>query len=297
MKVESRNTDHPASDIRNLIESLGVHGAGTGNNMKTDSRYAANPVVEIEDLVVSFGAYTAVKNVSLQVREGEFVALVGPTGCGKSTILNSIAGFIKPAAGKLGVLGKSVSKVNTDVGYLFQQDSLLRWKTVRENIGMGPMFRGHAQKDIDDNVNKWLTKVGLAKFGDRFPQNLSGGQKKRVQMAQCLIMNPKLILMDEPFSALDVHTRHMMQNELLHLWEERKSGVVFITHDLEEAISLADRVIVMSAGPGSRFVAEFDIPLARPRDVAEIKMENSFLDLYRNIWASLKNEVEKSHVE
>jgi len=265
--------------------------------MNSDKKNVANLVVDIENLVVSFGPYTAVRNISLKVREGEFVALVGPTGCGKSTILNSIAGFITPTSGELSVLGKKVNKVNTDVGYLFQQDSLLRWKTVRENIGMGPLFRGDASKAIEENVNKWLSKIGLVKFGDRFPQNLSGGQKKRVQMAQCLIMNPKLILMDEPFSALDVHTRHMMQNELLHLWEERKSGVVFITHDLEEAIALADRVIVMSAGPGSRFVAEFDIPLARPRDVAEIKMDDKFLDLYKRIWVSLKDEVEKSHVE
>jgi len=262
-----------------------------------DTQHPNNLAVEIRDLVVSFGNYTAVNGVSLSVREGEFVALVGPTGCGKSTILNCIAGFICPAAGQVTVLGKAVFKVNTDVGYLFQQDSLLRWKTVRENIGMGPLFCHEARDVIEGKVTTWLSKVGLAKFSDRYPQQLSGGQKKRVQIAQCLIMNPKIILMDEPFSALDVHTRHLMQNELLRLWEEQQSGVVFITHDLEEAIALADRVVVMSAGPESRFVAEFDIPLARPRDAAEIKLDNNFLDLYRKIWTSLRDEVEKSHAE
>jgi NitT/TauT family transport system ATP-binding protein len=258
---------------------------------------AASNVVDIHNLVVSFGGYTAVNGVSLSVREGEFVALVGPTGCGKSTILNSIAGFLKPASGTVKLQGKPVSKVSNEVGYLFQQDSLLRWKSVRQNIGLGPQFRGDPANAIEQDVSRWLAKVGLARFGDRYPQQLSGGQKKRVQMAQCLIMGPKVILMDEPFSALDVHTRHLMQNELLRLWEEQKAGVVFITHDLEEAIALADRVVVMSAGPGSRFVAEFDIPLPRPRDVAEIKLDADFLELYRKIWASLRDEVEKSHAE
>ncbi len=274
-----------------------LHHVRNTQPQPTATPQAANPVVDIQNLVVSFGGYTAVNGVSLQVREGEFVALVGPTGCGKSTILNSIAGFLKPAAGDVKVLGKPVAKVNTDVGYLFQQDSLLRWKSVRQNIGLGPQFRGDPAGEVDANVSRWLTKVGLARFGDRYPQQLSGGQKKRVQMAQCLIMGPKVILMDEPFSALDVHTRHLMQNELLRLWAEQKAGVVFITHDLEEAIALADRVVVMSAGPGSRFVAEFDIPLLRPRDVAEIKLDADFLELYRQIWASLRDEVEKSHAE
>jgi NitT/TauT family transport system ATP-binding protein len=258
----------------------------------TDSRKA---MVSIDAVTMSFGAFVAVENVNLTVADGEFLAIVGPTGCGKSTILNAIAGLLKPSHGAVSIDGKAVNGVNDDIGYLFQQDALLPWKTALENVELGPMFKGVSAAERRTSALAWLAKVGLKGFEHRYPHQLSGGQRKRVQMAQALITGPKVILMDEPFSALDIHTRHLMQNELLRLWQEERRAVVMITHDLEEAIALGDRVVVLAAGPRSRVIDSFPVDLDRPRDVAEIKLDPRFMDLYRNIWASLRGEVEKSY--
>lgn len=252
-------------------------------------------MVSIEAVTMSFGSFVAVENVNLTVADGEFLAIVGPTGCGKSTILNAIAGLLKPALGTVSIDGRTVNGVNDDIGYLFQQDALLPWKTALENVELGPMFKGVGTAERRESALKWLAKVGLKGFEHRYPHQLSGGQRKRVQMAQALITGPKVILMDEPFSALDIHTRHLMQNELLRLWQEERRAVVMITHDLEEAIALGDRVVVLAAGPRSRVIDSFPVDLDRPRDVAEIKLDPRFMDLYRNIWASLRGEVEKSY--
>ncbi|ARO32848.1 nitrate/sulfonate ABC transporter ATP-binding protein (plasmid) [Rhizobium sp. NXC14] len=255
----------------------------------------SKPMVSIDAITMSFGAYVAVQDVNLSVSNGEFLAIVGPTGCGKSTILNAIAGLLKPASGTVSIDGQPVRGVQTDIGYLFQQDALLPWKTAIENVELGPMFKGVGAADRREQSMRWLAKVGLKGFEHRYPHQLSGGQRKRVQMAQALITGPKVILMDEPFSALDIHTRHLMQNELLRLWQEERRAVVMITHDLEEAIALGDRVVVLAAGPRSRVIDSFPVDLVRPRDVAEIKLDPRFLDLYRNIWSSLRGEVEKSY--
>ncbi|OHV81959.1 ABC transporter ATP-binding protein [Ensifer sp. LCM 4579] len=260
-----------------------------------DSPHQAKPMVSIDSVTMSFGAYVAVKDVNLSVADGEFLAIVGPTGCGKSTILNAIAGLLKPASGTVAIDGQPVRGVQNDIGYLFQQDALLPWKTALENVELGPMFKGTGAAERREQSMKWLAKVGLKGFEHRYPHQLSGGQRKRVQMAQALITGPKVILMDEPFSALDIHTRHLMQNELLRLWQEERRAVVMITHDLEEAIALGDRVVVLAAGPRSRVIDSFPVDLARPRDVAEIKLDPRFMDLYRNIWSSLRGEVEKSY--
>lgn len=252
-------------------------------------------MVSIDTVTMSFGAFVAVENVNLTVADGEFLAIVGPTGCGKSTILNAIAGLLKPSHGTVSIDGKTVNGVHNDIGYLFQQDALLPWKTALENVELGPMFKGVGATERRESALNWLAKVGLKGFEHRYPHQLSGGQRKRVQMAQALITGPKVILMDEPFSALDIHTRHLMQNELLRLWQEERRAVVMITHDLEEAIALGDRVVVLAAGPRSRVIDSFPVDLARPRDVAEIKLDPRFMDLYRNIWASLRGEVEKSY--
>nr|WP_164736413.1 ABC transporter ATP-binding protein [Rhizobium vallis] len=252
-------------------------------------------MVSIENVTMAFGSFVAVQDVNLTVADGEFVAIVGPTGCGKSTILNAIAGLLKPAQGSVTIDGKLVDGVQNDIGYLFQQDALLPWKTAIENVELGPMFQGVGARERREQSLKWLAKVGLKGFEDRYPHQLSGGQRKRVQMAQALITGPKVILMDEPFSALDIHTRHLMQNELLRLWQEERRAVVLITHDLEEAIALGDRVVVLAAGPRSRVIDSFPVDLERPRDVSEIKLDPRFTDLYRNIWASLRGEVEKSY--
>ncbi len=260
-----------------------------------DSPHQAKPMVTIDRVTMSFGAYVAVQDVNLSVADGEFLAIVGPTGCGKSTILNAIAGLLKPASGTVALDGRPVGGVQNDIGYLFQQDALLPWKTALENVELGPMFKGTGAAERREQSMKWLAKVGLKGFEHRYPHQLSGGQRKRVQMAQALITGPKVILMDEPFSALDIHTRHLMQNELLRLWQEERRAVVMITHDLEEAIALGDRVVVLAAGPRSRVIDSFPVNLERPRDVAEIKLDPRFMDLYRNIWSSLRGEVEKSY--
>ncbi|TJV92022.1 MAG: ABC transporter ATP-binding protein [Mesorhizobium sp.] len=253
------------------------------------------PMVSIDSVTMSFGTFIAVQNVNLTVADGEFLAIVGPTGCGKSTILNAIAGLLKPASGTVSIDGAPVHGVQNSIGYLFQQDALLPWKTALENVELGPMFKGTGAGERREQSMKWLAKVGLKGFEHRYPHQLSGGQRKRVQMAQALITGPKVILMDEPFSALDIHTRHLMQNELLALWQEERRAVVMITHDLEEAIALGDRVVVLAAGPRSHVIDSFPVDLARPRDVAEIKLDPRFMDLYRNIWSSLRGEVEKSY--
>ncbi|WP_429817822.1 ABC transporter ATP-binding protein [Ensifer sp. B1-9] len=260
-----------------------------------DSRHQVKPMVSIDAVTMSFGAYVAVQDVNLSVADGEFLAIVGPTGCGKSTILNAIAGLLKPSSGNVAIDGQPVRGVQNDIGYLFQQDALLPWKTALENVELGPMFKGTGAAERREQSLKWLAKVGLKGFEHRYPHQLSGGQRKRVQMAQALITGPKVILMDEPFSALDIHTRHLMQNELLRLWQEERRAVVMITHDLEEAIALGDRVVVLAAGPRSRVIDSFPVDLERPRDVAEIKLDPRFMDLYRNIWSSLRGEVEKSY--
>ncbi|OCP01724.1 MULTISPECIES: ABC transporter ATP-binding protein [unclassified Ensifer] len=261
----------------------------------TDSPHQAKPMVSMDSVTMSFGAYVAVQDVNLSVADGEFLAIVGPTGCGKSTILNAIAGLLKPANGTVAIDGQPVRGVQNDIGYLFQQDALLPWKTALENVELGPLFKGTGAAERRQQSMKWLAKVGLKGFEHRYPHQLSGGQRKRVQMAQALITGPKVILMDEPFSALDIHTRHLMQNELLRLWQEERRAVVMITHDLEEAIALGDRVVVLAAGPRSRVIDSFPVDLERPRDVAEIKLDPRFMDLYRNIWSSLRGEVEKSY--
>ncbi|ULR42536.1 ABC transporter ATP-binding protein [Rhizobium sp. K102] len=261
----------------------------------TNSPDHAKPMVSIDSITMSFGAYVAVQDVNLSVSDGEFLAIVGPTGCGKSTILNAIAGLLKPAGGTVSIDGHQVRGVQNNIGYLFQQDALLPWKSAIENVELGPMFKGVGATDRREQAMRWLAKVGLKGFEHRYPHQLSGGQRKRVQMAQALITGPKVILMDEPFSALDIHTRHLMQNELLRLWQEERRAVVMITHDLEEAIALGDRVVVLAAGPRSRVIDSFPVDLERPRDVAEIKLDPRFMDLYRNIWSSLRGEVEKSY--
>ncbi|WP_410010477.1 ABC transporter ATP-binding protein [Phyllobacterium sp. A18/5-2] len=242
-------------------------------------------MVSIDSVTMSFGTFVAVEDVNLTVADGEFLAIVGPTGCGKSTILNAIAGLLKPTSGSVLIDGNRVSGIQNDIGYLFQQDALLPWKTAIENVELGLLFRGVSTLERRERSMAWLAKVGLKGFEQRYPHQLSGGQRKRVQMAQALISGPKVILMDEPFSALDIHTRHLMQNELLRLWQEERRAVVMITHDLEEAIALGDRVTVLAAGPRSRVINSFPVELERPRDVAEIKLDPRFMDLYRNIWA------------
>jgi NitT/TauT family transport system ATP-binding protein len=237
--------------------------------------------------------YTAVREVSFTVGAGEFVSVVGPTGCGKSTLLNMAAGLLAPSTGEVRVFGEPLVGINACAGYMFQAESLMPWRTAAQNVMAGLSFRGvpNAQAQADD----WLKRVGLGGFGDRYPHQLSGGMRKRVSLAQTLVLDPDIILMDEPFSALDVQTRQLMENEVLALWQSKRKAVLFITHDLDEAIAMSDRVIVLSAGPASRPIGEFRVDLERPRDVAEVRATPRFVELHKAIWDVLREEVLKGY--
>jgi NitT/TauT family transport system ATP-binding protein len=258
--------------------------------------------VEFDSVTCSFatkggGSYTAVKDVTLTVADGEFVSVVGPTGCGKSTLLNVAAGLLRPSSGSLRVFGEPLAGINRHAGYMFQSEALLPWRSTLANVVAGLEFRGIAGAEARRRGEEWLERVGLAGFGDRYPHQLSGGMRKRTSLAQMLILDPKIVLMDEPFSALDVQTRQLMENELLELWSANRKSVIFITHDLEEAISLSDRVVVLSAGPATRPIGEFTIDLPRPRDVSEIRMAPRFIELHDKIWHSMKEEVLKGYAQ
>jgi NitT/TauT family transport system ATP-binding protein len=240
-------------------------------------------------------AYTAVAGVDLRVTEGEFVAVVGPTGCGKSTLLNVAAGLLKPTGGSVTVFDEPLAGINRRSGYLFQTDALMPWRNALDNVTAGLEFRGVGGEEARERGADWLKRVGLAAHAHKYPHELSGGMKKRVALAQTLILDPKILLMDEPFSALDVQTRSLMGNELLALWSQYRKSVVFVTHDLEEAIALADRVVVMSAGPASRPIGKFPIDLPRPRDVSEIRLTPHFVELHTLIWSALRDEVQKAY--
>jgi len=237
--------------------------------------------------------YTAVRDVTLSVGAGEFVSVVGPTGCGKSTLLNMAAGLLAPSTGTVTVFGQSLAGINTRAGYMFQAESLMPWRTALGNVMAGLEFRGVA--DAQSQAQEWLRRVGLGGFGDRYPHQLSGGMRKRTSLAQTLALDPDIILMDEPFSALDIQTRQLMENEVLALWAAKKKAVLFITHDLDEAIAMSDRVVVMSAGPASRPIGEFVVDLERPRDVAEVRTTPRFIELHQAIWAVLRDEVLKGY--
>jgi NitT/TauT family transport system ATP-binding protein len=243
------------------------------------------------------GSYTAVKDVSLAIGEGEFVSVVGPTGCGKSTLLNVAAGLLKPSSGTLRVFGEPLAGINRRAGYMFQSEALMPWRSALANVAAGLEFREVAKDEARRRGEAWLGRVGLAGFGDRYPHQLSGGMRKRASLAQMLILDPQILLMDEPFSALDIQTRQLMENELLELWGADRKSVVFITHDLEEAISLSDRVVVLSAGPDTHPIGEYPIDLPRPRDVAEIRMAPRFIELHDRIWHSMKEEVLKGYAQ
>jgi NitT/TauT family transport system ATP-binding protein len=239
--------------------------------------------------------YTALRDISLTVAAGEFVSVVGPTGCGKSTLLNLAAGLLSPSSGAVRVFGRPLEGLNRRAGYMFQTESLMPWRTALGNVMAGLEFRGDT--DARSVAEGWLRRVGLGGFGDRYPHQMSGGMRKRASLAQTLALDPDIILMDEPFSALDVQTRQLMENEVLGIWQQKKKAVLFITHDLDEAIAMSDRVIVLSAGPGSHPIGEFAIDLPRPRDVAEVRSDARFVELHAAIWAVLREEVLKGYAQ
>ena len=233
---------------------------------------------------------TALRDFSMTVKKGEFCAVVGPTGCGKSTTLGLITGLARANDGEVRVMGQPVTRIDPRIGFVFQQDAVFPWKSVLENVASGPVFRGTPRREALAKARDWVARVGLAGFEGHYPHQLSGGMRKRVALAQTFINEPEILLMDEPFSALDVQTRVLMQDELLGLWASSGASVVFVTHDLEEAIALSDRVFVLTSGPAT-VKAVYDIDLPRPRVTSEIRYDPHFVELSKTIWNDLREEV------
>src|SRR5215470_4559161 len=264
------------------------------------SASVGRPAVALHDVTIAFRlggdlVYTAVEHASLAVADGEFVAIVGPTGCGKSTLLNVAAGLFPPTSGRVEIAAGPLAGLNRSAGYLFQAEALFPWKTALDNVAIGLEIAGTAAAEAKARAESWLTRVGLAGFANRYPHMLSGGQRKRVGLAQVLIRDPKLLLMDEPFGPLDAQTRQIVGNLLLDLWAADRKAVLFVTHDLEEAIALADRVVIMSAGPQARIIGDHAIDLGRPRDAAEVRLHPRFHELHKAIWSQLRAEVLKAY--
>jgi NitT/TauT family transport system ATP-binding protein len=259
-----------------------------------------NPVIELRNVTQAFdtskGTFVAIRDVSLVVNEGEFVSVVGPSGCGKSSLLWLIAGLATPRSGSVRVMDKPVHGVSRDVGIIIQRDALLPWRTALENVALPLRFRGMSRRAADARARDWLHRVGLKKFEASYPHQLSGGMRKRVAIACTLAYEPKVLLLDEPFSALDVQTRNLMENDLLGLWAGSGQTVLFITHDLEEAVGLSDRVVVMTSSPGT-ILGDYPVPLPRPRDLLEDKLRPDFSQVYSRIWADLRGEVLQAYQE
>jgi NitT/TauT family transport system ATP-binding protein len=274
----------------------------SGETRVQANQAAASTAVVLDDATVAFRlpdarVYTAVEKAKLSVQHGEFVAIVGPTGCGKSTLLNIVAGLLRPASGSVRIFDRSLTGLNRDAGYLFQADALFPWKTALDNVAIGLEIGGAPRAEALSRAQDWLRSVGLGAFANRYPHMLSGGQRKRVGLAQVLIRDPKILLMDEPFGPLDAQTRQIMGNLLLQLWSADRKAVLFVTHDLEEAIALADRVVIMSAGPSARIIGNWRVPLPRPRDIFEVRLSSEFHALHREIWSVLKDEVLKGYAQ
>ncbi|GAC1659185.1 MAG: ABC transporter ATP-binding protein [Candidatus Elarobacter sp.] len=238
--------------------------------------------------------YTALRDVELDIEPERFVALVGPSGCGKSTTLSLIAGLDAPTSGEVVVRSTPVDGITDRVGFLFQRDALLPWKSVRDNVLLPLELRGIRGDSARTRAAEWIGRVGLRGFEALFPHQLSGGMRKRASLAQTLVYDPEILLMDEPFSALDVQTRNLMEGELLNLWQGSGKTVIFVTHDLEEAIQLADEVVVMTAGP-ARVKARYDVTLPRPRDIEQVRFDPRFTELYSKMWNDLRDEVLESY--
>ncbi|MEU5257259.1 ABC transporter ATP-binding protein [Amycolatopsis sp. NPDC021455] len=256
------------------------------------------PLIELTGATKRFpsgsgSVHTAVRDLTMTVQPGEFVAVVGPTGCGKSTTLSLVSGLQPPSAGRVRVNGEDVKSIPDGVGYMFQTDAVMPWRSVLDNVASGPRFRGVPKAEARAQAVDWIARVGLAGFEKYYPHQLSGGMRKRVALAQTLVTRPKIMLMDEPFSALDVQTRALMQDELLRLWSGSGAAVIFVTHDLDEAIALADKVVVLTTSPAT-VKDVFEIPLERPRKVEDLRLTEDFRKLYADIWESLRSEVDKA---
>ena len=252
-------------------------------------------MIEIRHVAKSYRADAreapAIGDASLSIAQGEFVSIVGPSGCGKSTLLNMIASFVAPSAGRIEVGGQPVipGQVPSRLGYLFQKDTVLPWFTVARNVGLGLRFRGVPDADIDRRVLRLLDMAGLGGCGELFPHHLSGGMRQRVALLMTLACDPAVLLLDEPFGALDSNTKMVLHKELLEIWQQLGQTILLVTHDLDEAVTLSDRVVVLSAPP-SRIVLDLRIALPRPRDVFTLRQSAEFGEHVRALWRVLGHE-------
>jgi NitT/TauT family transport system ATP-binding protein len=258
----------------------------------TEGRPQAESAIRIKGLSKRFGSFTAVDDVTLDIARGEFFMIVGPSGCGKTTLLRIVAGLENPTEGRIDidVPAGSNRPVNSMV---FQGDSIFPWMTVWDNAAYGLKMRNVPKSRINDVVGHYLDRTGLTKFADAYPHQLSGGMRQRVSIARAFANDPEILLMDEPFSALDAQNKLLLQEELLRIWEEDKKTVMFITHDVDEAVKLGDRIMVMTAQPG-QLKTIVPVPLARPRDVLELQTNPVFGELVHQIWSSLRDEVQRA---
>jgi len=263
---------------------------------------ASRTRIEVQGLIKRFnahgGEFTAVDNVSFEVKHGEFVALLGPSGCGKSTVLNMVAGLLPRSGGRILIDDDTVElrKVNRKVGYVFQRDTVFPWRTVEQNVGYGLEIAGVAKVERAKRVAAAIEAAGLAGFAQSFPRTLSGGMRQRVALMRTLILEPEILLMDEPFGALDTHTKLEMHKTLLEIWERERQTVLFVTHDLGEALTLASRIILLSARPG-RLKDDFDVAFSRPRDPVALRETAEFSRLYSHIWHSLGEEFRRTKAD
>ena len=284
--IKFGNARKPAKDI----------AARRGDDGQIESVPASADIeIDVSRLSIVFdgpqGQVFAVDRASLQVARGQFICILGPTGCGKSTLLNAIAGFVRPFEGEVKVAGAEVKGPGPDRGMVFQQPLLFPWKTVRANIAYGPRMAGRAAPEVAVTTDRLIELVGLTRFADSYPHMLSGGMQQRVAIARALAIEPRVLLMDEPFGALDAQTRIMMQENLLELWAQVKATVIFVTHDIDEAIFLADRVIIM--GAGGRILRDLVIDLPRPRDSA-VALSPAFTQVKAECFALIREESRKA---
>jgi NitT/TauT family transport system ATP-binding protein len=261
---------------------------------------SSDATIQLIDVTLSFTApdgttLTTIRDLSLTVGRGEFVAVVGPTGAGKSTTLNLVTGLLRPDKGEVRVFGAQVTGVDPRVGFVFQSDALFPWRNVLNNVAAGPIFRGMKKAQAHKLARAWIERVGLKGFENHYPHQLSGGMRKRAALAQTFINEPQILLMDEPFSSLDVQTRLVMHEELLSLWESTGSSVIFVTHDIDEAVTLADRVCVLTKRPAT-VKSQYAVDLPRPRSAADIRFDPRFIELSRMIWEDLRSEVRTASV-
>lgn len=251
-------------------------------------RPEAQPVVRVRDLRMRYGSAEAViEGVSLEVAEGQVVSLIGPSGSGKSTVLRAISGLHRPDGGTV-----ELHVGHREMGFLFQDDALLPWRTAGQNVALGLKLRGMPQAEALAEADRWLVRLGLSGFQGRYPRQLSGGQRKRVALAQVLALRPKLLLMDEPFASLDAIVRHQVTRDLMDWVEREKIAVLLVTHDLEEAQALSDVVYLLSRGPKARIRDRYPVEIPRPRDLIGVRGHPSFAPLLQRIWSDLSDEVD-----